>query len=67
MMNELKGKLMALGLSPETTDQVIKTIADHVKGKVPGSFHSMIDDVLAGDSTELSGILGSLSGLFGGL
>jgi hypothetical protein len=65
MMTELKEKLMALGLSEEKADQVIVTMADHVKSKIPGSFHSMIDDVLAGESAELNGILGSLSGFFG--
>lgn len=65
MMNELKGKLVALGLSEEMTGQVIATMADHVKGKIPASFHPMIDEVLAGDSSGIDGILGSISSLFG--
>jgi len=65
IMNELKEKLMALGLSEEMTDKVIVTVAEFVKSKIPSSYHSMIDDVLAGKSPELGGILGSLGGLFG--
>ena len=65
-MNELKEKLAALGLSPETTDNVIRTVADFVKTKVPASYHGMIDDVLAGKTPDLGGILGGLGGLFGG-
>jgi ketopantoate reductase len=65
-MNELKEKLMAHGLSEETTDKVIATVADFVKSRIPESYHSMIDDVLAGKTPELGGILGSLGSLFGG-
>ena len=65
-MNELKEKLMALGLSAEMTDKAIATVAEFVKSKIPESYHSMIDDVLAGKTPELGGILGSLGGLFGG-
>lgn len=65
-MNELKDKLTALGLSEEMVDQTIVTVADFVKSKVPESYHSMIDDVMAGKTPELGGILGKLGGLFGG-
>ena len=65
-MNELKDKLAALGLSPEMTDNVIRPVADFVKTKVPASYHGMIDDVLAGKTPDLGGILGGLGGLFGG-
>jgi hypothetical protein len=64
-MNELKTKLAALGLSDEIIDQVISTVAGFVKSKIPESYHGMIDDVLAGKSPDLGGILGSLGGLFG--
>jgi hypothetical protein len=46
-------------------DKVIVTVATFVKSKIPASYHSMIDDVLAGKSPELGRILGSLSGFFG--
>jgi ketopantoate reductase len=65
-MKELKEKLTALGLSDEMTDKAIATVAEFVKSKIPESYHSMIDDVFAGKTPELGGILGSLGGLFGG-
>ena len=64
-MNELKIKLTGLGLSPEMADKVITTVADFVKSKIPASCHGMIDDVMAGKSPDMGGILGSLGGLFG--
>ena len=64
-MNELKEKLVALGLSEEMADKTIATVADFVKSKIPATYHGMIDDVLAGKTPELGGILGSLGGLFG--
>jgi len=66
MMNELKEKLTALGLSEEMADKTIATVAEFVKSKVPASFHGMINEVLAGKSPELGGILGGLGSLFGG-
>ena len=65
-MNELKEKLTALGLSDEMTDKAVATVAEFVKSKIPESYHSMIDDVLAGKTPELGGVLGGLGGLFGG-
>ena len=65
-MNQLKEKLMGLGLGEEMADKVIVTVAEFVKSKIPQGYHSMIDDVLAGKSPDLGGILGGLSGFFGG-
>lgn len=64
-MNELKVKLQGLGLSAEMADQVISTVATFIKSKVPANYHAMLDDVLAGKSPDLGGILGGLGGLFG--
>jgi len=64
-MNELKAKLMALGLSEEMTDKAITTVAEFVKTKIPESYHSMIDDVMAGKTPDLGGILGGLGSFFG--
>jgi ketopantoate reductase len=64
-MNELKEKLTSIGLSGEMTDKVIATVAEFVKSKIPESYHSMIDDVLAGKTPEMGGLLGTLGGLFG--
>jgi hypothetical protein len=65
-MNELKQKLTALGLSEEMAGQVIATVAEFVKSKIPTSFHSMIDDVLTGKSPDMGSIFGNLGGFFGG-
>ena len=65
-MNELKARLTALGMSDEMAEKAIVTVADFVKSKIPTTYHPMIDDVLAGKSPDLGGILGSLGGLFGG-
>ncbi len=64
-MNELQEKLAALGLSPEMTSSVIKTVADFAKTKLPENLHGMLDDVLAGKSPDLGGIGGMLGSLFG--
>jgi hypothetical protein len=64
-MNELKEKLSAIGLSEEMSDKAIATVAEFVKGKVPESYHGMIDDVMAGKTPDMGGILGKIGGLFG--
>ncbi len=64
-MNELKLKLTSLGLSEEMAGQVISTVAEFVKSKIPDSYHGMIDDIFAGKAPEMGGVLGSLDGLFG--
>jgi hypothetical protein len=61
-MNELKSKLTALGLSEEMAGQVIATMADFVKSKIPASYHDIIDDALIGESPDLSGLLGGIFG-----
>ena len=59
-MNELKEKLISLGLSEEMTNQIIATVLEFMKSKVPATYHGMIDDVVAGQSPELRGLLGGL-------
>jgi ketopantoate reductase len=65
-MNELKEKLAALGLSAEMTDKAVDTVVEFAKSKIPESYHSMIEDVMAGNAPDMGGILGSIGGLFGG-
>lgn len=68
-MNELKTRLTALGLSEDMADKALETVADFAKSKLPEQFHSALDDVMAGktpDLGKLGGMLGGLSGLFGG-
>ena len=59
-MNELKEKLSALGLSEEMIEQIIAAVLEFMKSKVPATYHGMIDDVHAGQSPELRGLLGGL-------
>lgn len=69
MINELKTRLTAIGLSEEMAAKAIETVADFAKTKLPEQFHSAMDDVLAGNSPDLgplTGLLGGLKGLFGG-
>jgi hypothetical protein len=69
MINELKTRLTAIGLSEEMADKAIETVADFAKTKLPEQFHSAMDDVLAGKNPDLGalgGLLGGLKGLFGG-
>jgi len=54
-MNELKQKLMDLGLSAEMVDQVIQTIGDFVQSKVPGVDRAMVEKLLAGETSDLLG------------
>lgn len=65
-MNELKNKLISIGLSDEMAEKAIATVAEFVKSKIPASYHGMMDDVLAGKSPDMGGILGSIGNLFGG-
>lgn len=69
MINELKSRLTELGLSEEIAGQAIETVAEFAKSKLPETFHSTLDDVMAGKSPDLGGLgglLGGLKGMFGG-
>ena len=69
MIDELKARLTALGMDEQMATKAIAAMAEFAKTKAPSSFHSAIDDVLAGkkpDLGPLGGMLGGLSGLFGG-
>mgnify|MGYP000271255017 CR=1 FL=1 len=61
-MDELKKQLGDLGLSDEMAEKTIATVAAFVKSKLPASYHGMIDDVLAGKSPDLGGLLGGFFG-----
>ena len=64
-MNELKKQLVGIGLSEELADKAIAIVGAFVKSRIPRSCHSMIDEVLAGKSPDLSGLMSKLGGLFG--
>lgn len=69
MINELKTRLTALGLSEEMAGKTIETVAEFAKSKIPAQFHGALDDVMAGKNPDLgplAGMLGGLQGLFGG-
>lgn len=69
MINELKTRLTASGLSEEMAAKAIETVAAFAKTKLPVQFHSAMDDVMAGkdpDLGPLTGMLGGIKGLFGG-
>lgn len=69
MIDELKQRLTALGMSEEMAANAITTVADFTKTKIPDQFHTAIDSVLAGERPDLGslgGLLGGLGGLFGG-
>jgi len=69
MINELKTRLTAIGLSEEMAAKTIETVADFAKTKLPSTFHGALDDVMAGKNPDLgplAGMLGGLKGLFGG-
>lgn len=68
MIDELKEKLTGLGLSDEMATKAIETVADFAKTKLPEGMHSMIDEVMAGETPSvggLGGLLGGVKNLFG--
>lgn len=64
-MNELKEKLKQLGITDEQIEPAIQAVANYVKSKLPEKFQPAVDDILAGKSPDLGGLLGGLGGLFG--
>lgn len=69
-MDELKAKLTALGLSEEMAGQAIQAVGEFVKSKVPDQYQGMVDQLLSGQSPDLSslggGLLDKMKGMFGG-
>ncbi len=68
MINELKVKLTALGMSEEMATKAIATVGEFGKSKLPNAVHPAIDDVLAGkkpDLSQLSSLVSSFKGFFG--
>ena len=68
MIDELTCRLISIGLNEEMAAKTIETIADFAKTKLPLQFHSAMDDMLAGKSSDLgpvAGLLDRFKGLFG--
>jgi len=64
-MNELKEKLRSFGLSDEQIEQSIVAVVEFAKSKLPAQFHGALDDVIAGKTPDIGGLLGGLGGFFG--
>jgi hypothetical protein len=60
IMNELKEKLAALGLSGEQVDGALQTVAEFVKSKMPEEYQGIVDSLLSGESPDLSALGGGL-------
>ena len=65
MINELKVRLLALGMSEEMATKAITTVAEFAKAKLPSPLHSAIDDVMAGKKPDLSKLMTLVDGLKG--
>lgn len=62
-MNELKEKLVSLGLSQSQAGLAINAVAEFAKSKLPPQCDEIIDDFLADKDLDFGKILGSLGGL----
>jgi len=67
-MNELKEKLMGLGLSAEQAEGALRTVGEFVKSKLPADYQGMVDSLMAGQAPDLSalggGLLDKVKGMF---
>ncbi len=55
------------GISEEQAKAAVETVAGFLKERVPAPYNSYVDSFLGGGSGESGGgLLGSLSGMFGG-
>ena len=54
------------GLQEETARQVVTTVADFLKAKLPAPLAGQIDGLLAGAKADLGNLAKGLGGLLGG-
>lgn len=55
------------GISEEQAKAAVETVAGFLKERVPAPYNSYVDSFLGGEGGESGGgLLGSLSGIFGG-
>jgi hypothetical protein len=54
------------GISEEQAKAAVETVAGFLKERVPAPYNSYVDSFLSGGGGEGGGLLGSLSGMFGG-
>lgn len=66
-MDELVKLLEAkFGLKEDSAKQVVATVADFLKKKLPAPLAGQIDGVLSGKGSDLANIAKGLGGLLGG-
>jgi hypothetical protein len=65
-MDELKEKLLALGVNEDQIDGVIEAFVDFIKGKLPDGMEGMVQGLMDGDSSDANDLLDKAKGLFGG-
>ena len=65
-MDELKEKLLALGVKEDQIDGVIEVFVDFIKGKLPDGMEGMVQGLLDGDGSDANDLLDQAKGLFGG-
>lgn len=67
-INDLKEKLIQLGVDEDKIDSVIATVLGFVKDKLPDNISGLVDGVISGEGgmPDLGDALGKVGGLFGG-
>jgi hypothetical protein len=65
-MDELKEKLLALGVKEDQIDGVIEVFVDFIKGKLPDGMEGMVQGLLDGNGSDANDLLDQAKGLFGG-
>ena len=65
-MDELKEKLLTLGVKEDQIDGVIEAFVDFIKGKLPSGMEGMVQGLLDGDGSDANDLLDQAKGLFGG-
>jgi len=62
-MNELKAKLISLGLSDEMATKALQTVGEFAKTKLPENMHPLVNQFLGEDSSSATGSSSTLGGL----
>ena len=65
-MDELREKLLTLGVNEDQVDGVIEAFVDFIKGKLPDGMEGMVQGLLDGNGSDANALLDQAKGLFGG-
>ena len=65
-MDELKEKLLALGVNEDQIDGVIEAFVDFIKGKLHDGMEGMVQGLMDGKGSDANDLLDQAKGLFGG-